>query len=94
MGWLLTETGMPRKRERKEKNEDDYELSSAFSLVNNRTKLGHTDVGKEMKGSVLNCIELQNSVPKLTDKKAAKLRKVNVFIRCSFNKFLFAENLC
>lgn len=78
MGWLWVENGLPIKRSKKEQRE----MRQKMALNPEPIHPGHgkTNVAKEMQKSVLKGIERQESVAKVTDKKAAKLRKVIITI--------------
>lgn len=74
MGWTWKEGELPTKihKNRSKKQAIDNEPIHAGH--------GKTDIAKEMKSCVLKGIEKKESVEKLTDKKAAKLRKVTKHI--------------
>lgn len=84
MGWTWKEGELPTKilKSRSKKQVIDNEPIHAGH--------GKTDIAKEMKSCVLKGIEKKESVEKLTDKKAAKLRKVTIGI---FLELLHSDNV-
>lgn len=69
------ENGLPTKLNRKEQRE--MQKRDQFNLEPIHAGHGRTNIAKEMESCVLKNIELQENVAKVTDKKAAKLRKVS-----------------
>lgn len=75
MGWLWIDGELPVKKSRTQKRA--FNKNIAFDLEPVHAGYGTTNVGHEMKRCVLKGIEQKESVAKITDKKAAKLRKVS-----------------
>lgn len=74
MGWLWVEGGLPKKKSRTQQRA--YNKNIAFDFEPIHDGHGKTNVRNEMKRCVLKGIEQKECVEKITDKKAAKLRKV------------------
>lgn len=76
LGWIWVDKGLPIKPNERIQRKLQRNAKLDFEPIHKGH--GKTDVAKEMERSVLKNIEQLEAVPKLTDKKAAKLRKVGV----------------
>lgn len=72
MGWKWNDDVIPSKSD-----QNKHRVFESLSIENVHKTFGKTNVQKEMAESVLKGVERKEAVEKVSDKKAAKLRKVN-----------------
>lgn len=82
MGWTNNDGMVPKKPvEEKKTKFNQWKEEDIIDLADVHEQLNKTDVKKELANCCTKGIEMKRSIEVLSDRKAAKLRKVNIFIR-------------
>lgn len=81
MGWTNNDGMVPKKPvEEKKKKFNQWKEEDNIDLADVHEQLNKTDVKKELANCCTKGIEMKRSIEVLSDRKAAKLRKVNIFL--------------